>query len=71
MMSGASLMILDEPTTGLDASTSLEVISAIRTVCNVMRTPVIVALLQPSPEVPFVAYIIYIIPFENLDMQFV
>eukprot|EP00026_Physarum_polycephalum_P000679 Phypoly_transcript_00680.p1 GENE.Phypoly_transcript_00680~~Phypoly_transcript_00680.p1 ORF type:complete len:1306 (+),score=176.26 Phypoly_transcript_00680:244-4161(+) len=51
MMAGPSLMILDEPTTGLDANTSLEVISAIRTVCNVLQVPVIVSLLQPSPEI--------------------
>ena len=42
-----NLMFLDEPTTGLDSSTSLEVMSAIRIVANQNRT-VICTIHQPS-----------------------
>jgi len=44
-----NLMFLDEPTTGLDSSTSLEVMSAIRNVANQNRT-VICTIHQPSAE---------------------
>ena len=44
-----NLMFLDEPTTGLDRSTSLEVMSAIRIVANQNRT-VICTIHQPSAE---------------------
>ncbi len=43
----------DEPTTGLDANTSLEVMTAARSLCTVVGTPLLVSLLQPSPEVCF------------------
>lgn len=43
------LMFLDEPTTGLDSSTSLEVLSALRNLANQQRT-IIMTLHQPSQE---------------------
>lgn len=46
-----SILLMDEPTTGLDANTALEVLSSVRTVCDELKTPVVAALLQPSPEI--------------------
>eukprot|EP00026_Physarum_polycephalum_P000651 Phypoly_transcript_00652.p1 GENE.Phypoly_transcript_00652~~Phypoly_transcript_00652.p1 ORF type:complete len:1280 (+),score=171.37 Phypoly_transcript_00652:231-4070(+) len=46
-----ALLLMDEATTGLDSNTALEVITSIRSVCNKLHTPVVAALLQPSPEI--------------------
>jgi ABC-type multidrug transport system ATPase subunit len=43
------LMFLDEPTTGLDSSTSLEVLSALRSLANQNRT-VVMTIHQPSQD---------------------
>jgi ABC-type multidrug transport system ATPase subunit len=43
------LMFLDEPTTGLDSSTSLEVLSALRSLANQNRT-IVMTIHQPSQD---------------------
>eukprot|EP00026_Physarum_polycephalum_P000882 Phypoly_transcript_00883.p1 GENE.Phypoly_transcript_00883~~Phypoly_transcript_00883.p1 ORF type:complete len:1263 (+),score=177.54 Phypoly_transcript_00883:79-3867(+) len=48
---GALVLLMDEPTTGLDANTSLSIITAMRKACTVLRVPAVLALLQPSPEI--------------------
>ncbi|GAM26682.1 hypothetical protein SAMD00019534_098570 [Acytostelium subglobosum LB1] len=47
---GCNLMLMDEPTTGLDSSTSLELIGCIKQVVNTTNTPAMVTLLQPSSQ---------------------
>lgn len=44
------LMFLDEPTTGLDSSTALEVVSGLRNIANQHRT-IICTIHQPSQEI--------------------
>eukprot|EP01133_Synstelium_polycarpum_P017727 gene17727-21137_t len=48
VIKGSNLILMDEPTTGLDSSTSLEIITSLRKIVNVIETPALVTLLQPS-----------------------
>eukprot|EP01132_Coremiostelium_polycephalum_P011815 gene11815-14452_t len=45
-----NLILMDEPTTGLDSATSFSVISKVKTIATEAKASAIVSLLQPSPE---------------------
>jgi ABC-type multidrug transport system ATPase subunit len=51
LLTGARFLALDEISTGLDSSTTFEVVSRLRERAVASRAVVIVALLQPTPEV--------------------
>ena len=51
LLTGARFLALDEISTGLDSSTTFEVISRLRERAVESRAVVVVALLQPTPEV--------------------
>ncbi|KXZ49969.1 hypothetical protein GPECTOR_18g126 [Gonium pectorale] len=45
------VLMLDEITNGLDASSALAIVKALRNMCEYANTTIVVTLLQPSPEV--------------------
>ncbi|KYR01479.1 ABC transporter G family protein [Tieghemostelium lacteum] len=45
-----NMMLLDEPTTGLDSATSYSLISKLKCITTEAKTSTIISLLQPSPE---------------------
>jgi ABC-type multidrug transport system ATPase subunit/ABC-type multidrug transport system permease subunit len=51
LVSNARLLCMDEISTGLDASVTYDICASIRTWAKEMRGTVIIALLQPTPEV--------------------
>jgi ABC-type multidrug transport system ATPase subunit len=51
LVSNARLFCMDEISTGLDASVTYDIVASIRAWAHEMRGTVIVALLQPTPEV--------------------
>ncbi|KAF0720516.1 Aste57867_235 [Aphanomyces stellatus] len=52
MLTGQSpILLLDEYTTGLDATVATEITQKLRDMCNAVQYTVITALLQPPPEV--------------------
>eukprot|EP01113_Clastostelium_recurvatum_P037483 TRINITY_DN5489_c0_g1_i3.p1 TRINITY_DN5489_c0_g1~~TRINITY_DN5489_c0_g1_i3.p1 ORF type:complete len:1654 (-),score=318.95 TRINITY_DN5489_c0_g1_i3:50-5011(-) len=51
MVKGSNFGLLDEPTTGLDSTTSLEVVRAVRDLARVGRMSMLVSLLQAPQEV--------------------
>lgn len=50
-MGGQSLFLCDEISTGLDSAATFDIMKALRTWCNTLGGSVVVALLQPTPEV--------------------
>jgi ABC-type multidrug transport system permease subunit len=50
MVSNARVLLLDEPTTGLDAAVARDIMVVLRDWCEVSGGTVISALLQPTPE---------------------
>ncbi|KAG6957952.1 hypothetical protein JG687_00009672 [Phytophthora cactorum] len=51
LVGGQSLFLCDEISTGLDSAATFDIIKALRTWCKTLGGSVIVALLQPTPEV--------------------
>ena len=52
MMVGPRLvMMMDEISTGLDSSTTFQMVQSIRHLAHLQRATICVALLQPAPEV--------------------
>eukprot|EP00644_Phytophthora_capsici_P001183 jgi/Phyca11/129625/e_gw1.86.8.1 len=51
LVGGQSLFLCDEISTGLDSAATFDIVKALRTWCKTLGGSVIVALLQPSPEV--------------------
>jgi ABC-type multidrug transport system ATPase subunit len=51
LVSNARLLCMDEISTGLDASVTYDIVASIRAWAHEMRGTVIIALLQPTPEV--------------------
>ncbi|EFA85150.1 ABC transporter G family protein [Heterostelium album PN500] len=45
-----NLILMDEPTTGLDSATAFSVCSKVRTIANEAKASAMISLLQPSPE---------------------
>eukprot|EP01132_Coremiostelium_polycephalum_P006122 gene6122-7628_t len=45
-----NLILMDEPTTGLDSATSFSIISKVKTITIESKTSTLISLLQPSPE---------------------
>ncbi|EGC35111.1 hypothetical protein DICPUDRAFT_55375 [Dictyostelium purpureum] len=45
-----NMILMDEPTTGLDSATSYNVLNKVKSIANEARASVMVSLLQPSPE---------------------
>ena len=50
MITNARLLLLDEPTTGLDAAVARDIMQVLRQWCEISGSTVIAALLQPTPE---------------------
>src|SRR5689334_18312031 len=42
---------MDEISTGLDSSTTFEIVQSLQRYCHILETTVCIALLQPAPEV--------------------
>ncbi|KAG6944491.1 hypothetical protein JG688_00017051, partial [Phytophthora aleatoria] len=51
LVGGQSLFLCDEISTGLDSAATFDIMKALRTWCNTLGGSVVVALLQPTPEV--------------------
>ncbi|POM75483.1 ATP-binding cassette (ABC) Superfamily, partial [Phytophthora palmivora] len=51
LVGGQSLFLCDEISTGLDSAATFDIMKALRTWCKTLGGSVIVALLQPTPEV--------------------
>ncbi|KAG7381516.1 hypothetical protein PHYPSEUDO_005973 [Phytophthora pseudosyringae] len=51
LVGGQSLFLCDEISTGLDSAATFDIVKALRTWCKTLGGSVIVALLQPTPEV--------------------
>ncbi|KAH7472623.1 ABC transporter G family member 37 [Phytophthora ramorum] len=51
LVGGQSLFLCDEISTGLDSAATFDIIKALRTWCKTLGGSVMVALLQPTPEV--------------------
>ena len=51
LVSNARLFCMDEISTGLDASVTYDICASIATWAHEMRGTVVIALLQPTPEV--------------------
>ncbi|ETP46137.1 hypothetical protein F442_07571 [Phytophthora nicotianae P10297] len=51
LIGGQSLFLCDEISTGLDSAATYDIMKALRTWCNTLGGSVVVALLQPTPEV--------------------
>ncbi|KAF4315253.1 hypothetical protein G195_011224, partial [Phytophthora kernoviae 00238/432] len=51
LVGGQSLFLCDEISTGLDSAATFDIIKSLRTWCKTLGGSVIVALLQPTPEV--------------------
>ncbi|KYQ91788.1 ABC transporter G family protein [Tieghemostelium lacteum] len=51
LVKGAKAIIMDEPSTGLDSTTSYDLVSSIKMISTSANVPVIISLLQPSPEI--------------------
>ncbi|KAE9099985.1 ABC transporter G family member 34 [Phytophthora fragariae] len=51
LVGGQSLFLCDEISTGLDSAATFDITKALRTWCNTLGGSVVVALLQPTPEV--------------------
>ncbi|EFA77373.1 ABC transporter G family protein [Heterostelium album PN500] len=51
IIKGSNLLLIDEPTNGLDSTTSLDVIGSIRKVVTHTFSPALVTLLQPSAQI--------------------
>ncbi|KAF1772957.1 P-loop containing nucleoside triphosphate hydrolase [Phytophthora cactorum] len=51
LVGGHSLFLCDEISTGLDSAATFDIVKALRTWCKTLGGSVIVALLQPTPEV--------------------
>eukprot|EP01132_Coremiostelium_polycephalum_P003299 gene3299-4131_t len=45
-----NLILMDEPTTGLDSSISYSIISKVKGIASELKTSTLISLLQPSPE---------------------
>ena len=50
LLCNARAFMLDEVSTGLDAAVTLHIFSALKQVCKINNSSVVVALLQPTPE---------------------
>ena len=50
MITNSRVLLLDEPTTGLDAAVARDIMVVLRKWCNISGGTVIAALLQPTPE---------------------
>ena len=55
MITNARVLLLDEPTTGLDAAVARDIMVVLRQWCQISGSTVIAALLQPTPE----CYVLY------------
>ena len=51
MVGPRTILMMDEISTGLDSSTTFQIIQSIRNLAHLQRATVCVALLQPAPEV--------------------
>ncbi|ETL41734.1 hypothetical protein L916_07344 [Phytophthora nicotianae] len=51
LVGGQSLFLCDEISTGLDSAATFDIIKALRTWCKTLGGSVVIALLQPTPEV--------------------
>ncbi|KAE9124932.1 ABC transporter G family member 37 [Phytophthora fragariae] len=51
LVGGQSLFLCDEISTGLDSAATFDIVESMRTWCKILGGSVIVALLQPTPEV--------------------
>ncbi|EFA85848.1 ABC transporter G family protein [Heterostelium album PN500] len=50
VIGGSNLILMDEPTTGLDSSTSLDIIGRLRRIVTESSSPALITLLQPSAQ---------------------
>eukprot|EP01133_Synstelium_polycarpum_P019841 gene19841-23766_t len=51
LVKGAKTIFMDEPTTGLDSTTSFDLLNSIKMISQTANVPAMVSLLQPSPEI--------------------
>ena len=50
MVGPAKALFMDEISTGLDSSTTFQVMNSIRQTIHILRGPAVISLLQPAPE---------------------
>ncbi|RYG50394.1 hypothetical protein EON67_05355, partial [archaeon] len=51
MVTNARALMMDEISTGLDSSVTFDIVSSVRSWARITRGTVVIALLQPTPEV--------------------
>lgn len=51
MVGGAEAFLMDEISTGLDSSTTYQIVNCLRQYVKIMMSTMVVSLLQPAPEV--------------------